>query len=216
MIFAPRSWPSRPGLAITTRVVLATWEYMEVRLRSSARPRLAEPGRAQSGYLIEAPERSCSTAAPASSAALREAASRDIDRVTHFHLDHWGDLVPVGLGLSGWGRPEEFPPPRSGFPAGSRARRLRLGLGMPEMFRVTFGLARSSEAGPRRPCSRIGSRPWRVPHYGGTRHVRLPRPERRAAARLLGRLCARGTARRARARSISSSARHASRLGDGG
>src|ERR671918_1982095 len=45
MIFAPRSWPSRPGLAITTRILAGTSaEYRGASERHRLLPGLAEPG----------------------------------------------------------------------------------------------------------------------------------------------------------------------------
>src|SRR5919202_379070 len=62
MIFAPRSWPSRPGLAITTRVLPATMQVYEGD-RFDPRPPMKvtvvgcspawpNAGGAQSGYLV--------------------------------------------------------------------------------------------------------------------------------------------------------------------
>src|SRR2546422_900228 len=55
MIFAPRSWPSRPGFAITTRIFRSTvGKYKEVRLVVvGCSPAWPNPGGAQSGYLVE-------------------------------------------------------------------------------------------------------------------------------------------------------------------
>src|SRR3954468_5115601 len=56
MIFAPRSWPSSPGFAITTLIFLATIvEYMNVKLIVvGCSPAWPNPGSAQSGYLVQA------------------------------------------------------------------------------------------------------------------------------------------------------------------
>src|ERR1700745_1797257 len=43
MIFAPRSWPSRPGLATTTRILRLEEPAMGVILRGSARKRVHPP-----------------------------------------------------------------------------------------------------------------------------------------------------------------------------
>src|SRR3712207_2194395 len=59
MILAPRSCPSRPGLAITTRILRATAAQVyggeaEVKLRVvGCSPAWPNPGGAQSGYLVE-------------------------------------------------------------------------------------------------------------------------------------------------------------------
>src|SRR5919109_209651 len=54
MIFAPRSCPSSPGFAITTRIFLVmVRQYMEVRLTViGSSPAWPNPGSAQSGYLV--------------------------------------------------------------------------------------------------------------------------------------------------------------------
>src|ERR687892_231967 len=56
MIFAPRSCPSSPGFAITTRIFLVmVRQYMEVRLTViGSSPAWPNPGSAQSGYVVEA------------------------------------------------------------------------------------------------------------------------------------------------------------------
>src|SRR5215208_6042693 len=55
MIFAPRSWPSRPGFAITTLILSATvGQYRNVKLTVvGCSPAWPNPGGAQSGYLVE-------------------------------------------------------------------------------------------------------------------------------------------------------------------
>src|ERR1041385_239706 len=55
MIFAPRSCPSRPGLAITTLIFRATvGQYRNVKLTVvGCSPAWPNPGGAQSGYLVE-------------------------------------------------------------------------------------------------------------------------------------------------------------------
>src|SRR5215210_7995966 len=55
MIFAPRSWPSSPGFAITTRIFLGkVGKYMAVKLNVvGCSPAWPNPGGAQSGYLLE-------------------------------------------------------------------------------------------------------------------------------------------------------------------
>ena len=59
MIFAPRSWPSRPGFAITTRIFLDTVsKYRDVLLRViGSSPAWPNAGGAHSGYLVEGPGR---------------------------------------------------------------------------------------------------------------------------------------------------------------
>src|SRR4029450_13005868 len=107
MIFAPRSWPSRPGFAITTRIFPATiGQYRNVKLTVvGSSPAWPNPGGAQSGYLVEGPGRLRPDCGPAVLPRLRELDSAngwprvDAIVVSHFHLDHWGDLVPWVWGL---------------------------------------------------------------------------------------------------------------------
>jgi ribonuclease BN (tRNA processing enzyme) len=98
MILAPRSCPSSPGLAMTTRIFLATgWKYMSVQLRViGSSPAWPNPGGAQSGYLVEGRESLLLDCGPGVLGRLRENGELAVDAiaVTHFHLDHWGDLVP--------------------------------------------------------------------------------------------------------------------------
>src|SRR5512132_1198966 len=110
MILAPRSWPSSPGLAITTRIFRLTNEdYMAVKLTVvGSSPAWPNPGGAHSGYLVEGPGRVLLDCGPGVLPRLRE---RDgwprVDAIviTHFHLDHWGDLVPWVWGaMYGLGR----------------------------------------------------------------------------------------------------------------
>src|SRR6476646_2841328 len=55
MSFAPRSCPSRPGVAMTTLIFRATVDqYMNVRLTvAGCSPSWPNPGTAQSGYRLE-------------------------------------------------------------------------------------------------------------------------------------------------------------------
>src|SRR6058998_1131138 len=105
MIFAPLSCPSSPGLAMTTRILrsrfMAVGQYMNVRLTViGSSPAWPNPGSAQSGYLIETesePHRNLLLdCGPGVLARLRANGSAHVEAtaITHFHLDHWGDLVP--------------------------------------------------------------------------------------------------------------------------
>ena len=100
MIFAPRSCPSSPGFAITTRIVRCTSVRIpSVRLTViGSSPAWPNPGGAHSGYVLEADgSRLLLDCGPGVLARLREAEpwpAVDAIAITHFHLDHWGDLVP--------------------------------------------------------------------------------------------------------------------------
>jgi ribonuclease BN (tRNA processing enzyme) len=70
---------------------------MRVRLRViGSSPAWPNPGSAQSGYLVEGAGRLLLDCGPGVLGRLREHADAGVDAiaVTHFHLDHWGDLVP--------------------------------------------------------------------------------------------------------------------------
>src|SRR5688572_5969993 len=125
MIFAPRSWPSNPGFAMTTRIfratVIAVGEYMDVRLTViGSSPAWPNPGSAQSGYLVEGPGKLLLDCGPGVLGRLRENGEVAVDAIaiTHFHLDHWGDLVPwawlVAYGQAPPERTELWLPPGGG------------------------------------------------------------------------------------------------------
>src|SRR5581483_9721510 len=99
MIFAPRSWPSRPAFAITTLILRTTaGQYRNVRLTVlGSSPAWPNPGSAQSGYLVEGRARLLLDCGPGVLARLRQRAvtwpPADAIAVTHLHLDHIADLV---------------------------------------------------------------------------------------------------------------------------
>src|SRR5947209_9294471 len=99
MIFAPRSWPSRPGFATTTLIFPATvGQYRNVKLTVvGCSPAWPNPGRAHSGYLLEHDGRRLLVdCGPGVLSRLREAEGWpriDAIVISHFHLDHFGDLV---------------------------------------------------------------------------------------------------------------------------
>ena len=98
MIFAPRSWPSRPAFAITTRILGATdGQYRNVKLTViGSSPAWPNPGGIQSGYIVEGAGRLLLDCGPGVLAELRRREpwpTVDAIAVTHFHLDHVGDLV---------------------------------------------------------------------------------------------------------------------------
>jgi ribonuclease BN (tRNA processing enzyme) len=64
-------------------------------------PAWPNPGGAHSGYLVEGPGRLLLDCGPGVLARLRERDGWprvDAIAITHFHLDHWGDLVPWATG----------------------------------------------------------------------------------------------------------------------
>src|SRR5436309_15283527 len=100
MIFAPRSWPSSPGLATTTLIFPGTvGQYRNVKLTVvGCSPAWPNPGGAQSGYLVEGRDRRLLLdCGPGVRPRLRAAAGRprlDATALTRFHRAHWGGLVP--------------------------------------------------------------------------------------------------------------------------
>ncbi len=110
-------------------------------------PAWPNPGGAQSGYLVEngsgAVLLDCG---PGVLARLRTAngwPDPDAVVITHFHLDHWGDLVPWVWGalyLAGTG--EALRKPELWVPPGGEARLEHFGslLGFPDMFERVFEL----------------------------------------------------------------------------
>ena len=81
-------------------------------------PAWPNPGSAHSGYLVEAQGALLLDCGPGVLARLRERENHAVDAIaiTHFHLDHWGDLVPWAW-LAAYGpdagnpRPELWVPP---------------------------------------------------------------------------------------------------------
>src|SRR6186997_731945 len=112
MIFAPRSCPSRPGFAITTLILSPTGrQYRSVKLTVvGCSPAWPNPGISHSGYLVEGGKgRLLCDCGPGVLADLRtkDGGWPKVDSivVTHWHLDHWGDLVPWVWGrMFGLGR----------------------------------------------------------------------------------------------------------------
>jgi ribonuclease BN (tRNA processing enzyme) len=105
-------------------------------------PAWPNPGGAQSGYLVDGPGRVLLDCGPGVLARLRESESWprvDAIVITHFHLDHWGDLVPWV-----WGSMFRFggngPRTELWLPPGGRELLAELGarLGTEDMFERTF------------------------------------------------------------------------------
>src|ERR1044072_2361306 len=87
MILAPRSCPSRPALAMTTRIFLAiACEYRGVRFAVlGCSPAWPTPGGAQSGYLLDGPGTLLLDCGPGVLARLRERGHLETDpsAITH-------------------------------------------------------------------------------------------------------------------------------------
>ncbi len=84
--------------------------------------------------------------------------------ITHFHLDHWGDLVPWTFG-SMFGPGRDVPPPQLWLPPGGKQELGRFGekLGFAGMFDV-FDLLEYVEGEPFE-ADGLTITPVRVPHY---------------------------------------------------
>ena len=211
MIFAPRSWPSRPGLAITTRILCAIGAAVYGGASHAslvAPPRLAEPRRRRPfrrtvvvGHR-PASARLVDPGVLSPGCVEREGGWPQIDSIviSHWHLDHWGDLVPwVWGGMFGLGREPDAP--SSGCrPDGDRpARTFGERIGTPTMFCNAFELEEYAEARTVRDRGRADDHA----DPGTALHARRPSlsGSRTATdARVLGRLGAERRARRGRPR----------------
>ncbi len=132
-------------------------------------PAWPNPGGAQSGYLLESGGgRLLLDCGPGVLARLRELEpwpELDAIAITHWHLDHWGDLVPWV-----WGRmfgpgvdtktPELWIPPGGGEMLETIGSRL----GRPDMFSSTFELHEYVDAEPFQTAG-FEVTPARVLHY---------------------------------------------------
>lgn len=132
-------------------------------------PAWPNPGGAQSGYLVEDGGRLLLDCGPGVLARLRmkHGAWPRVDAIvlTHFHLDHWGDVVPwvwgtmYGLGAD-LERPELWVHPRGA----ALLTEIGARLGFPEMFEQAFVLRSYEEDSPFEAAGlRVTAR--RVPHY---------------------------------------------------
>ena len=130
-------------------------------------PAWPNPGSAHSGYLVEGDGALLLDCGPGVLARLRERANSAVDAIaiTHFHLDHWGDLVPWAW-LAAYGsdagnrRPELWVPP-----AGAQdLHRFASLWGNPGMFERAFDV---HEYEPDRPFEAAGFSVSAVPlaHY---------------------------------------------------
>lgn len=108
-------------------------------------PAWPNPGGAQSGYLLEGPGRLLLDCGPGVLARLRESYSSngwpevDAIAITHFHLDHWGDLVPWVWGTM-WGLGQGTRRTELWLPPGGREELAAFGtrFGTPDMFVRVF------------------------------------------------------------------------------
>ena len=132
-------------------------------------PAWPNPGGAQSGYLVEASGRLLLDCGPGVLARLRlrEGWPRiDSIVISHWHLDHWGDLVPwvwgsmFGLGREA-GKPQLWLPPEGIDLLRTFGERM----GTPTMFWSAFEIEEYAEGEPFTTAAGVTVTPIRVPHY---------------------------------------------------
>jgi len=131
-------------------------------------PAWPNPGGAQSGYLVEGNGRLLLDCGPGVLGRLREREvwpAIDAIAITHFHLDHWGDLVPWVWG-SMYGPGESVEKPQLFVPSDGRRLLAELGerLGSQDMFEESFRLAEYRDGEAFRAAG-FEVTPLRVPHY---------------------------------------------------
>jgi ribonuclease BN (tRNA processing enzyme) len=131
-------------------------------------PAWPNPGSAQSGYLIEGEGRLLLDCGPGVLSRLRKREPwplLDAIAITHFHLDHWGDLVSWVFGAS-FGAGREAPPPELWVPPGGRATLEEFGglLGFDTQLDRAFVLHEYAEGVPFRTAS-FDVTPVRLKHY---------------------------------------------------
>jgi ribonuclease BN (tRNA processing enzyme) len=134
-------------------------------------PAWPNPGGAQSGYLLEGPGRLLLDCGPGVLARLRSNNGTsgwphlDAIAITHFHLDHWGDLVPWVWGTM-WGLGQDQAKPQLWLPPGGREELAAFGtrFGTPDMFMRVFEPHEYAEG---EPFEAGGLRlvATRLPHY---------------------------------------------------
>jgi ribonuclease BN (tRNA processing enzyme) len=128
---------------------------MDVRLRVvGCSPAWPNPGGAQSGYLVESGDggRVLLDCGPGVLARLRadEGWPRvDAIAITHWHLDHWGDVVPWVWGAM-FGPARELDAPQLWVPPGGLEMLSELAgrLGQPKMFENAFDVREFEEEVP--------------------------------------------------------------------
>ena len=117
-----------------------------------------------------APAGCSSTADPGVLARLRSNGKNgwpDVDAIaiSHFHLDHWGDLVPWVWGRM-WGLGQEYEPPELWLPPGGREELAAFGtrFGTPDMFIRVFEPKEYTE-GEEFEAAGLKLVATRLPHY---------------------------------------------------
>src|SRR5207302_9052917 len=107
-----------------TRAILSSHAYLMKVTVVGCSPAWPNPGGAQSGYLVEGSARLLLDCGPGVLPRLRAAngwPAVDAIAITHFHLDHWGDLVPWVFGAA-YGPGRKTTPPELWLPPGGDER----------------------------------------------------------------------------------------------
>jgi ribonuclease BN (tRNA processing enzyme) len=131
-------------------------------------PAWPNPGGAHSGYLVEGSKRLLLDCGPGVLPRLRDAEGwPEIDAIaiTHFHLDHWGDLVPWVWGTM-YRKTQRESHPELWIPSTGRQLLVEIGsrLGFPDMFERTFHI-HEYEGGRPFEVGDLVVTAIRVPHY---------------------------------------------------
>ncbi|HEV8603182.1 MAG TPA: MBL fold metallo-hydrolase [Gaiellaceae bacterium] len=134
-------------------------------------PAWPNPGGAQSGYLLEGPGRLLLDCGPGVLAKMRSDDSEngwprvDAIAITHFHLDHWGDLVPWVWGTM-WGLGRGYEKTELWLPPGGREELAAFGtrFGTPDMFVRVFEPREYEEGRPFKAAG-LEVTAFRLPHY---------------------------------------------------
>jgi ribonuclease BN (tRNA processing enzyme) len=132
-------------------------------------PAWPNPGGAQSGYVVEDDGRrlllDCGAGVLPHLRAREGWPRVDAIAISHFHLDHWGDLVPWTWGLM-FGPAHDFDPPELWLPPGGAQllRELGRSLGTEEMFDDTYSVREYAEGEPF-PVAGFDATAFRLPHY---------------------------------------------------
>lgn len=132
-------------------------------------PAWPNPGGSQSGYLVESGGRLLLDCGPGVLARLRSEDLVGVDAIaiTHFHLDHCGDLIPWAWFLKHAPVATTPPMPVLWLPPGGKEELARFAQfwGVPSMFEDVFDVA-EFEASRRVPAAGFELEALPVPHYG--------------------------------------------------
>jgi ribonuclease BN (tRNA processing enzyme) len=125
-------------------------------------PAWPDPGGAHSGYLVEGSGKALLDCGPGVVSKMRERdewPAPDLIAITHWHLDHWGDLVPWATGGPRGGAELWLPP--GGV---ERARELGARLGFGDALERAFDVREYHDGEPFVSAG-LEVTPVRVPHY---------------------------------------------------